>query len=136
MGWEWANTEKFNLKSEQNSFTFTILNMTKKLKRRDKSDLSYIKEDKMMKKIEKYVDKNREKTSQKIMERKNNRVDMKWQEGNLELMISRIYTESNATSKTKSVSKSILYIIYTIIIILILIFIIKYFSAINMPQIS
>ena len=60
-----------------NKFSFTAFNMTKKQKRKDKTDLSYIKEDKMMKKIEKYVDKNREKTSQKIMERKNNRVDMK-----------------------------------------------------------
>lgn len=37
-------------------------------------------EDKMLKKVEKYVDKNREKTSQEIMERKSKRPTKKFQE--------------------------------------------------------
>ena len=37
-------------------------------------------EDKMLKKVEKYVDKNREKTSQEIMERKSKRPIKKFQE--------------------------------------------------------
>ena len=90
----------------------------------------------MLEKVEKYVDKNREKTSQEMMERKSKRPARKYQEWDLEVMISRIWAESKPKENTKEVSKMVLYIIYTIIFITILIFIIKYFFAWNMPQIS
>jgi hypothetical protein len=54
--------------------------MTKKTNKKDKSDLSYIKDDKTLKKIEKYVDKNREKTSQEMLERKSKRPTKNFQE--------------------------------------------------------
>lgn len=91
-------------------------------------------EDKMLKKVEKYVDKNREKTSQEIMERKSKRPIKKFQEWDLDVLISRVSIESKPKDRTKKTSKLILYIIYTIIIIAILTFIIKFFFAWNMPQ--
>ena len=91
-------------------------------------------EDKMLKKVEKYVDKNREKTSQEIMERKSKRPTKKFQEWDLDVLISRVSIESKPKDKTKKTSKLILYIIYTIIIITILIFFVKFFFAWNMPQ--
>lgn len=99
-------------------------------------DLSYAKEDKILKKVEKYVDKNREKTSQEILERKSRRPDKKYQEADIEVMISRINNESKPKEKVKEFSKWILLIIYTLIIAVILIFIIKYFFPWNIPQIS
>lgn len=91
-------------------------------------------EDKMLKKIEKYVDKNREKTSQEIMERKSKRPIKKFQEWDLDVLISRVSIESKPKDRTKKTSKLILYIIYTIIIIAILIFFVKFFFAWNIPQ--
>lgn len=91
-------------------------------------------EDKILKKVEKYVDKNREKTSQEIMERKSKRPTKKFQEWDLDVLISRVSIESKPKDKTKKTSKLILYIIYTIIIITILIFFVKFFFAWNMPQ--
>ena len=91
-------------------------------------------EDKMLKKVEKYVDKNREKTSQEIMERKSKRPTKNFQEWDLDVLISRVSIESKPKDKTKKTSKLILYIIYTIIIITILIFFVKFFFAWNMPQ--
>lgn len=93
-------------------------------------------EDKMLEKVEKYVDKNREKTSQEMMERKSKRPTQKFQEWDLEVMISRIDAESKPKEKTKEVSKWILYLVYTIIVLAIIIFCIKYFFNSNMPQIS
>jgi hypothetical protein len=80
------------------------------------------------------VNKNREKTSQEIMERKSKRPTKKFQEWDLDVLISRISIESKPKDKTKKTSKLILYIIYTIIIIAILTFIIKFFFTWNMPQ--
>ena len=93
-------------------------------------------EDKMLKKVEKYVDKNREKTSQEMMERKSKRPAVNYQEADLEVMISRISTESKPIEKTKETSKWILYIIYTIIFVVIIIFSVKYFLVWNASQIS
>lgn len=93
-------------------------------------------EDKILKKIEKYVDKNREKTSQEMIERKNKRPAQNFKEWDLEVMISRIDAESKPKEKVKETSKWILYLIYTIIIIAIIAFWIKYFFNSNMPQIS
>ncbi len=92
------------------------------------------KDDRMLEKVEKYVNKNREKTSQEIMERKSKRPTKKFQEWDLDVLISRISIESKPKDKTKKTSKLILYIIYTIIIIAILTFIIKFFFTWNMPQ--
>lgn len=89
--------------------------------------LSYAKEDKILKKVEKYVDKNWERTSKEIAERKDKRPTKKYQKWDLEVMISRISSESKPKTKTKEISKIIVYLIYTIIFIAILIFIIKYF---------
>ena len=94
------------------------------------------KEDRMLEKVEKYVDKNREKTSQDMIERKSKRPIREYQEWDLEVMISRISVESKPKKDTRKISKGILYIIYLIIIIIILILMVKYFFAWNMPQIS
>ena len=92
-------------------------------------------EDKMLEKVERYVDKNREKTSQEMIERKNKRPAVNYQEADLEVMISRISAESKPIEKAKETSKWILYIIYTIIFIVIVIFAVQYFLVWNMPQI-
>ena len=81
----------------------------------------------MLEKVEKYVNKNREKTSQEIMEKKSKRPITKYNAADLEVMISRVSVESKPKEKVQQTSKWILYIIYTIIIIAILIFAIKYF---------
>ena len=106
--------------------------MTKKSNKKDKSDLSYIKDDKTLKKIEKYVDKNREKTSQEIIERKSKRPTKNFQEWDLEVMISRISIESKPKEKNNKISKYILYAIYLIFIIIIAIIIIKSFFMWNL----
>jgi hypothetical protein len=54
------------------------------------------KEDRMLEKVERYVDKNREKTSQEMMERKSKRPAKQYQEGELEVMISRISSKSES----------------------------------------
>jgi hypothetical protein len=71
---------KKNLKSrkntkilrEKNETTKTIKSKFKELSNFTKNSKS-INEDKILEKIEKYVDKNREKTSQEMIERKNKR---------------------------------------------------------------
>ena len=90
----------------------------------------------MLEKVEKYVDKNREKTSKEMVERKSKRPTKKYHEWDLEVMISRVSAESKPNKKAKEISKIIVYIIYTIIFIAILIFIIKYFFMWIVPQIS
>ena len=45
----------------------------KNIIKNNNSDLSYIEDDKILKKVEKYVDENRAKTSKEILERKNKR---------------------------------------------------------------
>ena len=93
------------------------------------------KDDRMLEKVEKYVDKNREKTSQEMIERKSKIPTKKYQEWDLEVMISRVSIESKPKEKTKEISKWILYIIYAIIFIITMIFIVKYFFIWNIPQI-
>lgn len=93
-------------------------------------------EDRMLEKVEKYVDKNREKTSQEMIERKSKRPVRKYQEWDLEVMISRISAESKPKEDAKKISKWIVYIIYAIVVFLIITFCIKYFFVWNMPQIS
>ena len=88
----------------------------------------------MLEKVEKYVDKNREKTSQEMIERKNKRPVRKYQEWDLEVMISRISVESKPNENAKKSSKIILYVIYGIIIAIILVFVLKFFFAWNLPQ--
>ena len=100
------------------------------------NDIKSRKDDKMLEKVEKYVDKNREKTSQEMIERKNKRPVRKYQEWNLEVMISRISVESKPNENAKKSSKIILYVIYGIIIAIILVFVLKFFFAWNLPQIS
>ena len=122
----------------------SIKNIEKKVEQKWKSSLEkatilqknikLANEDKMLEKVEKYVDKNREKTSQEMMERKKKRSDNKYKEWDLDVLISRVSIESKPKDKTKKTSKLILYIIYTIIIITILIFFVKFFFAWNTPQ--
>ena len=57
---------------------------------KSKPDSSYIKDDKTLKKVEKYVDSKREETTKEIVERKSKRRATKYQEGDLEVMISRM----------------------------------------------
>jgi heme/copper-type cytochrome/quinol oxidase subunit 2 len=71
-----------------------------------------------------------------MAERKSKRPARKYQEWDLEVMISRIWAESKPKEKTKETSKWILYIIYTIVVIAIIIFIVKYFFVWKIPQIS
>jgi hypothetical protein len=101
--------------------------MTKKLKKEKKPDLSYMQDDRTLKKVEKYVDKNREKTSKEMAERKSKRPTTKYQEADLEVMISRISNESNPKKSAYKNNKLIIYSIYVIIMIAIVIFCIKYF---------
>ena len=98
-------------------------------------NLKQIREDKMFEKVEKYVDKNREKTALEMQERKSKRPNRKYQEWDLEIMISRITTNSKPKRKAQEISKKIIYLIYIILIILILIFAIKYFSLWKVSQI-
>ena len=100
------------------------------------NDIKSRKDDKMLEKVEKYVDKNREKTSQEMIERKSKRPVRKYQEWDLEVMISRISVESKPNENAKKSSKIILYVIYGIIIAIILVFVLKFFFAWNLPQIS
>ena len=86
-------------------------------------------EDKMLKKIEKYVEKSREKTLHEMIERKKKRPTEKTQKWDLEVMISRISAESKPKEKIKEFSKILTYIIYTIIIVATLIFITKWFTS-------
>lgn len=95
-----------------------------------------MKKDKTLRKVEKYVDKEREKTSKEIVERKSKRPTIKYQEGDLEVMISRISNESHPKNLKKKNTRKILYVLYTIIMILIIAFCIKYFFMWNLSQIS
>ena len=97
-------------------------------------DIKSANEDKMLEKVEKYVDKNREKTSQEMIERKSKRPTKKYQEWDLDVLISRVSIESRPKENVKETSKIILYIIYAAIIITILIFIAKFFFTWNIPQ--
>lgn len=97
-------------------------------------DIKSANEDKMLEKVEKYVDKNREKTSQEMIERKSKRPTKKYQEWDLDVLISRVSIESKPKKNVKETSKIILYIIYAAIIITILIFIAKFFFTWNIPQ--
>ena len=108
--------------------------MAKKTKTQIKEDLSYI-DDKTLKKVEKYVEKKREETSQEMTERKSRRPSAKYQEADLEVMISRISNESQPKNIKKKNRKWIIYTIYAIIMIAILISCIKFFMW-NVSQIS
>ena len=68
---------------------------TKKLSRKEK----------MHEKVENYVYKNRDKTSQKIIEKKSKRPTENYKEADLEAMISRISLENNPESVKKDNSK-------------------------------
>lgn len=136
-----SKTIKSNKNEEKN-----IKKMENKVEKKGKTGLQKVlilqnniklkKEDRMLEKVEKYVDKNREKTSQEMIERKSKRPVRNFQEWDLEVMISRISAESKPKEKTKEVSKWMLYLVYAIIIVLILIFGVKYFFTWNVPQIS
>ena len=108
--------------------------MVKKLNSWNKSDLSYIKDDKTLKKVEKYVDSRREETSKEIIERKGKRPATKYQEADLEVMISRISNESQPKKKKRN-NKWVLYAIYAIIVVAIVIYFVKFFIW-NVSQIS
>jgi hypothetical protein len=108
-----------NIEKKEKSGLQKVINLQKNLK--------LAKEDRMLEKVERYVDKNREKTSQEMMERKSKRPVVNYQEADLEVMISRISAESRPTEKTKETSKWVLYIIYTVIFLVIIIFAVKYF---------
>ena len=132
-----TTSKKVKTTDNQKKITWFNAETTKKTSTKNKiskTDLSYIENDKILEKIEKYVNKNREKTSQEIIERKWKRPDKKFQEWDLEVMISRISADSKPNEKAKETSKRILYIIYAIIIIMVLIFMLKYFLAWNIPQ--
>ena len=119
--------------------------IVKRIEKKEKSGLEKVitlqkniksaNEDKILEKVEKYVDKNREKTSQEILERKRKRPTNNYKEWDLDVLISRVSIESKPNNKTKETSKLILYILYTLIIIAILIFIVKFFFVWNiLPQ--
>ena len=120
---------------KKNETTKIIKSESKKIPDLSKS-IKSANEDKMLEKVEKYVDKNREKTSQEMIERKNKRPAQNFKEWDLEVMISRIDAESKPKEKVKETSKWILYLIYTIIILSIIVLWVKYFFNSNMPHIS
>lgn len=140
-----ARNNSKTIKSKKNEEK-NIKKMENKVEKKGKTGLQKVlilqnniklkKEDRMLEKVEKYVDKNREKTSQEMIERKSKRPVRNFQEWDLEVMISRISAESKPKEKTKEVSKWMLYLVYAIIIVLILIFGVKYFFTWNVPQIS
>ena len=66
---------------------------------------------------------------QKIIERKSKRPAVNHQEADIEMMISRISSESNLKISEKKHHKTIAYVIYIIIIIIIIIFCVKYYFA-------
>ena len=107
-----------------------------KAKKDKKADLSYIKDDKTLKKVEKYVESKREQTSKEIIERKNKRPVTKYQEGDLEVMISRISNESKPKNLRKKNYKKIIYAIYAIIMIAFIIYCVKYFLIWDLSQIT
>ena len=107
----------------------SIKNLEKKIEEKEKfvlektvvlqKNIKLKKEERMLNKVEKYVDKTREKTSQEMIERKRKRPIKNYQEWDLEVM-----------------SKRIVNIIYIIILLVIIIFTVKYFFVWNVPQIS
>ena len=109
--------------------------MVKKVNNQSKNDLSYMKEDKILKKVEKYVDTKREQTSKEIIEKKSKRPATKYQEADLEVMISRISNDSQPKNLKNKSFKKVLYVIYIIIMIAIVTFCIKFFMW-NLSQIS
>lgn len=136
-------TRKTNKPTKNEKRDKKIIKKTKKkTEKKGKTDLekdlilqSFTKEDKLLEKIERYVDRNREKTSQEMMERKKKRPTNNFQKWDLDVLISRVSIESKPQEKTKEISKLILYIIYTVIIIAVLAFIIKFFFIWNiLPQ--
>jgi len=87
----------------------TVKKVEKKIEKKEKSvlekaailqkDIKLKNEDKMLQKVERYVDKNREKTSQEIMERKSKRPNVKYNAADLEVMISRVSAQSKPKEK-------------------------------------
>ena len=113
-----------------------MINMGKKVTNQIKNDLSYIYDDKTLNKVEKYVESKREQTSKEIVERKSKRPATIYQEGDLEVMISRISNESQPKNLKKKNYKKIIYVIYVIIIVTFVIFCIKHFFMWNLSQIT
>jgi len=92
-------------------------------------------EDRMLKKIEDYVDKNRNETAQKIAEKKSKRPTKHYKKAELEAMISRISIENDSSSVKKDSNKWLIYLIYIIVIITILLIFSKFYAW-NIPQIQ
>ena len=109
--------------------------MAYKYNDKKRSFLSHINDDKILKKVEKYVDTKREQTSKEIIEKKSKRPATKYQEADLEVMISRISNDSQPKNLKNKSSKKVLYVIYIIIMIAIVTFCIKFFMW-NLSQIS
>ena len=101
--------------------------MAYKYNDKKRSYLSHINDDKILKKVEKYVESKREQTSKEIVERKSKRPATNYQEGDLEVMISRINNESQPKNLKKKNYKKIIYAIYTIIMVAIVVSCIKHF---------
>lgn len=78
-------------------------------------------EERMLEKVEKYVDKNWDETSKDMAERKSKRPAVNYQNADIEVMISRISEESKDKEPNKS-SKMFVYLIYIVIILVIIIF--------------
>lgn len=76
------------------------------------------KKDKMLTKVEKYVDKERESISENISNKKQKRKNKDLGDVNLEVMISRLKENEKCNKKWKSwnIAKWLLYIVYIIII--------------------
>lgn len=110
--------------------------MTKKNKQNINDYLQYAEDDKTLKKIEKYVNKNREQTSKEMADRKSKRPERKYEDGELEVMISRISNENQPKKIKKNNTKKILYAIYIIILIMFVIICIKYLFMWNLSQIT
>lgn len=92
-------------------------------------------EDRMLEKIEDYVDKNWAETAQKIAEKRSNRPTRHYKKAELEAMISRVSIENNSSSVRKDNNKWLVYIVYSIIVIAVILFIMKCIIW-NTPQIS
>ena len=88
-------------------------------------DLSYIEDDIITRKVEKFVNKNREKTFKKIEEKRSKRPSIKYQDADLEIMLSRINIQ-NKQKETSKFRRLFVYLFCIFFILVVLFFWIKF----------
>lgn len=84
-------------------------------------------DDKTLIKIEKYVEKNREKTYKNISEKRWTRKIDNNENNNLETMINKLHEKTKVKKKSPTIAKWILYLIYIMLICISIYIFMKYF---------